>query len=319
VQGAELGITSDQLFKLEKQPRSVLIVGGGYIGVETAAMFAGLGSHVILAMETSRILPGFEPELAQALQDHLSAIGVELMPKCNIAKLENQANHIVAHCHQGSTLNVDCVLWAIGRRPNSLFLNLADTSIATDAKGFIQVDKQFNTKAAGVYAIGDVCGYPALTPMAISEGQYLANRLFGKTTSPFAIQPIPTVVFTHPPLASVGFNESQAKERFGDTVKVYLHQFTALYTKMTEVQAPYIVKWVCAGPDETVVGCHALGIGADEIIQGFAAAIAAKVTRKTLLNTLAVHPTCAEEWLHALNYPLPKMDLKQAKKHKELA
>jgi glutathione reductase (NADPH) len=190
----------------------------------------------------------------------------------------------------------DCVLWAIGRAANLAGLAPDAAGIERDADGFIITDQFQNTNVAGVYAIGDVTGRAALTPVAIAAGRRLSDRLFGgKPERHLNYEMIPSVVFTHPPVGSVGLSEREARGQFGDAVKVYVAEFTPMYHAMTARKTRTDMKLVCVGPTEKIVGCHIIGLGADEMLQGFAVAIRMGATKSDFDDTVAIHPTSAEE------------------------
>jgi glutathione reductase (NADPH) len=299
VPGAKLGITIDQVFELEQQPKNLVIVGAGKHAVSTAALLLGLGSQVTLIIEGSEILPEFDSELAQALQDHLTSIGLKVVRHTQVREIEQNQAKLQIFFDRYPSIEADCLIWNTPRLPDLEFLG--DLPIKLTDHGYIAVDQLANTSIKHIYAIGDIAGQRPLTSLAVRRGRDLATRLFS-STQPEAIDlVIPEVLFVHPPLAQCGLTETEAHAKYGkDQVKIYRSKCTALYSVFTEIQAPYLIKWVCVGQQERVVGCHVLGLGADEIMQGFAAAIQMQATRADLLNTLAVHPSCAEQWLTTL-------------------
>jgi glutathione reductase (NADPH) len=190
----------------------------------------------------------------------------------------------------------DCVLWAIGRSADAAGLDLRAAGVAVDAAGFVATDEFQNTQVAGVYAIGDVTGRAALTPVAIAAGRRLSERLFGgKRDRHLSYELIPTVVFTHPPIGTVGLRESEARAQYGDAVKVYVAEFTPMYHALTTRKVRTDMKLVCVGTEERIVGCHIIGASADEMLQGFAVAIRMGATKRDFDDTVAIHPTSAEE------------------------
>jgi len=190
----------------------------------------------------------------------------------------------------------DCVLWAIGRSADVAGLELCAAGVALDAGGFVATDAFQNTNVEGVYAIGDVTGRAALTPVAIAAGRRLSDRLFGaKRDRHLSYEMIPTVVFTHPPIGTVGASEAEARAQYGDAVKVYVAEFTPMYHALTSRKSRTDMKLVCVGPEERIVGCHIIGSGADEMLQGFAVAIRMGATKQDFDDTVAIHPTSAEE------------------------
>lgn len=295
--GAALGITSDGFFGLERLPGRVALIGSGYIAVELAGMLASLGARVTLFARYQSVLRSFDPLLQEAAGDGLAAGGVQFCGQAVPAALEQTAGGVelvtVDRRRHGP---FDRVIWAIGREPVTADLGLAAAGVDTDASGYIVTDEWQQTRAAGVYAIGDVTGRAALTPVAIAAGRRLADRLFGGMAGRrLEYDNIPSVVFAHPPLGSCGLTEPQARERFGDAVKVYSAQFVPLYHAVTTAKPKARMKLVTAGAEERIVGCHIAGPGADEMLQGFAVAMHMGATKRDFDDTIAIHPTLAEE------------------------
>jgi len=300
IPGAELGITSDGFFQLTEQPKRVVVVGGGYIAVELAGLLNGLGSQVVMLLRKDQLLREFDNSMRETLMDEMTKAGVNIFPYIKLHSVERDENGRLALVHgdSGGVLkNFDCLLWATGRQPNTRDLNLSAAGVTTDAAGFVVTDEFQNTNIKNVYAVGDVTPRRALTPVAIAAGRRLADRVFGKKSdSKLDYDNIPSVVFSHPPLGTVGLTEEQAHEEYGsDMVKVYHNRFTNLYYGVLERRSPTVVKLVTVGSQERIVGCHIIGDAADEIIQGFAVAVKMGATQKALYNTVAIHPTAAEE------------------------
>src|SRR5699024_2969091 len=206
---------------------------------------------------------------------------------------------LTLHLEDGKQLTVDCLVWAIGRRPLTDNLNLEAAGVAVDSRGYIKVDEYQNTTANGVYAVGDNIGYVELTPVAVKAGRLLSERLFnGQTHAKMDYDMIPTVVFSHPPIGTLGLTEPQAQEQYGDDqVKVYTSTFTSMYTAVTAHRQPCKMKLVCVGENEKVVGVHGIGFGMDEILQGFAVAVKMGATKADFDACVAIHPTGAEEFV----------------------
>lgn len=297
--GAQLGITSDGFFELSEQPRRVAIVGSGYIGVELSSIFNSLGSKVTLLSRYDDVLPRFDQLIHDELKQHFVEAGINLQPHSEVVQVKRvERGKLQLNTHDDRELGtVDCLIWAVGRAPASHGLGLEAASIERDAAGFIRVDEQQNTSRAGFYAVGDVTGQSGLTPVAIAAGRRLADRLFGnQPEARLDYENIPTVVFCRPPLATVGLTEAQAVEKYGRTqVKVYTSRFTNLYYALTPHKPKTAMKLVTAGPEERVVGIHVIGMGADEMIQGFTVAVRMGATKHDFDRTVAVHPTAAEE------------------------
>lgn len=296
VPGAELGITSDGFFALEKMPRRAAVVGAGYIATEFAGVLGALGADVTQVLRKEKILREFDRDLGALVTAQMKNAGVTIATQSQPAALEKTGGKIKVRTAAGGLGEFDCVIWAVGRRPNSGGLQLQNAGIATDRHGHIGVDKFQNTAAAGVYAVGDVTGRKPLTPVAIAAGRKLADRVFGgEDGAHLDYANIPTVVFSHPPIGTVGMSEHDARAKFGDAVRVYQNQFTDLYFAPTERKPRTMVKLITRGVDEKIIGCHIAGHSADEIIQGFAVAIKMGARKRDLDNTVAIHPTAGEE------------------------
>ncbi len=298
IPGVELGSSSDGFFALERLPKRVLIVGAGYIAVELAGVLRGLGSEVTLAMRNDRPLRGFDALLGDALREALENSGVHVRLSSVVTSVsQNESGERVAMLSDGHTLDpVDALFWTIGRHANTEGLGLDAAAVRRDNDGHVVVDEWQNTTTPGVYAIGDVTGRATLTPVAIAAGRRLADRLFGgKPEAKLDYNDIPSVVFSHPPIGTVGLSEADARAAHGDAVKVYTTRFINMYYAVSEKKALTHMKLVCVGPEERVVGVHVIGRGADEMIQGFAVAVKLRATKADFDRTVAIHPTAAEE------------------------
>jgi glutathione reductase (NADPH) len=296
--GAELGITSDDWFTLNELPARLLIVGAGYIGVELAGIARALGASVTLAFRAQAPLTHFDDMLRENVELELGRAGVDLVAGFSPARLErDEQGWLTLHSTDVRLLSgFDAVVWATGRKPNVEGLGLDALGVKLDPHGFIATDAYQNTSAPRVYAVGDVTGRAQLTPVAIAAGRRLSDRLFGgQPEARLDYDDIPTVVFSHPPIGTVGLTEEQARARHGDAVKVYQTRFRSLYHALTERAQRTAMKLVTVGPEERVVGIHVIGLGADELIQGFAVALRMGATKKDLDRTVAIHPTAAEE------------------------
>ncbi len=296
--GKEHILTSDDFFALEEQPQRVAVVGAGYIAVELAGLLNGLGSEVSLLLRKDHFLASFDAMLRDTLMEEMVEAGVNIMPRISVERIERQDDgKLTLHCAAGVTLtDYDAVIYAIGRRPNVEPLNLEAAGIAVDEQGYIPTDFFQNTKVAGIYAVGDVTGRAQLTPVAIAAARRLADRLFNNQPDRrLDYYNIPTVVFSHPPIGTVGLTEDEAREQYGDTVKIYQTRFTAMYHALSPHKQATAMKLVCAGAEEKIVGLHIIGMGADEMLQGFAVAVKMGATKKQFDDTVAIHPTSAEE------------------------
>jgi glutathione reductase (NADPH) len=297
VPGAGLGITSDGFFELERRPRRVAVIGSGYIACELASAFQELGSRAELFVRRGHLLTQFDVMLGKSLMREMSAEGIEIHTGFVPAALsETSGDKTLAAADGREFSGFDTVLWAIGRAANVAALDLPAAGVAVDPLGFVPTDAFQDTGVAGIHAIGDVTGRAQLTPVAIAAGRRLSDRLFGgKRERHLDYAMIPTVVFTHPPIGTVGLSESEARVQYGEAVKVYVSDFTAMYHALTARKSRTDMKLVCVGPEEKVVGCHIIGAGADEMLQGFAVAMRMGATKRDFDDTVAIHPTSAEE------------------------
>jgi glutathione reductase (NADPH) len=297
VAGAHLGITSDGFFELEKQPQKVAVIGGGYIGVELSGVLQALGSKVTLFALENRILENFDHTISQVLTGEMIKQGIKLKTAFEVSALAETANGISVFNKQGEQVTgFDTVIWAVGRTANTRSLNLQAAGVNVRPNGIINVDEYQNTNIPGIYAIGDITGKVPLTPVAVAAGRRLAERLFnGRTDSRVDYENIPSVVFSHPPVGTVGLTELQAREKFGTGMTVYESDFTPMRYALSPHGVKTAMKLVCAGKDEKVVGIHIIGDNADEMLQGFAVAVKMGATKADFDNTIAIHPSSAEE------------------------
>jgi glutathione reductase (NADPH) len=301
IPGAGLGITSDGFFALAARPERVAVVGGGYIAIELAGIFAHLGSATTLVIRGDRILRAFDSMLGETtlamMRDAGLHIATDAAPRALERAADGQLSLEVAH---GPRLGpFDCVLWAMGRSAEVQDLMLERAGVRLDERGFIATDKYQATSAREVFAIGDVTGRAALTPVAIAAGRRLADRLFGgQPDRHLDYENIPTVIFGHPPIGTVGLTETAARERYGAAnISVFRAGFLPLYNVLTTAKPRCEMKLVTAGAEQRIVGVHVVGEGADEMLQGFAVALRMGATKKDFDDTVAIHPTSAEEFV----------------------
>jgi glutathione reductase (NADPH) len=299
IPGAGYGIISDDFFTLEERPHRVLIAGSGYIAVELGGVFNALGSDVNIVVRKDGIVRSFDAMLGEEVMEAMETSGIRFDTRVIPASVEKTDDGLVMTSEDGRRFGpVDCVLWAIGREPNSDTLALDVAGVLTDEQGFIPVDKFQATNVEHIFAIGDVTGAQALTPVAIAAGRRLADRIYGKMEGRHLdYRLVPTVIFSHPPMGTVGMTEAAARAEYGDAVKVYLSRFTAMYYALGEKKQRSVMKLITAGREERIVGCHVIGDGADEMMQGFAVAIRMGATKKDFDDTVAIHPTSAEEFV----------------------
>ncbi len=299
IPGAELGGSSDDVFAWEQLPDSVAILGAGYIAVELAGVLHALGVKTDLFVRRDRPLRGFDSYIVEGLVNEMEKTGLPLHTHKVPVKLEETEQGITIHFEDGSSHTASQVIWATGRRPNVDGLELEKAGVTLNQRGFIQVDEYQNTVVDGIYALGDVTGEKELTPVAIKAGRTLSERLFyGKTNAKMDYTTIPTVVFSHPAIGTVGLTEDQAIKEYGqDNIKLYKSSFASMYSAVTSHRQESRFKLITAGADEKVVGLHGLGYGVDEMIQGFAVAIKMGATKADFDATVAIHPTASEEFV----------------------
>jgi len=296
--GFELGMVSDDMFSLQTLPRRIAIVGGGYMAVEFAGLLRAHGADVdVLAVE--RLLKNFDLEMVKALREKMEAQGIRIDDQSAVNGACRTADGIMLDdAKVGLRGPYDAVLWAVGRVPNSEKLGLDAIGVDTDKLGHVLVDAQQNTSLSGVYAVGDITQNKALTPVAVATGRRLADRLFGGQTDGLIDNDIiPSVVFSEPPLGTVGLTEEQARKQYGDAVTIHRSHFTPMQFMLVERNEQNLMKLVCMGEDERVVGMHLLGPGTDEILQGFSVAMKLGLRKRDLEAAVAIHPTVAEELL----------------------
>ena len=297
VPGAELGTTSDGFFELRHQPAHVAVIGGGYIGVELGGLLNALGSSVTLVTMENRLMERFDNMIGSVLEDALRHQGIHVHKQFTAASLNREPDGIRLTAEDGRSLaGYDTVIWAVGRRPNTGALNLAAAGIEMLPNGMIPVDDYQNTSMPGVYAIGDITGKAPLTPVAIAAGRRLADRLFGnQPESKVDYSNVPTVVFSHPPIGTIGLTEAEARRRYPDSVTIYTSEFTPMRHALSAQGLTTAMKLVCVGPQQKIVGIHIIGDSADEMLQGFAVAVNMGATKADFDRTIALHPTSAEE------------------------
>lgn len=295
--GAQLGITSDGFFALQEQPKRVAIVGGGYIGVELGGVLKALGSDVTLVALEDRLLANFDPMISAVLEQEMLRQDIDVQTGFQVVALTGGTGDISVMSARGTALaGFDCVIWAVGRRPHTAGLNPGAAGIEVLPNGVVPVDAYENTRVPGIYAIGDITGKLPLTPVAVAAGRKLAERLFNnRADSRVDYDNIPSVVFSHPPVATVGLSEDTARQRYGRDVTIYKSEFTPMRHALSAHAPTTAMKLVCTGAQEKVVGIHVIGENADEMLQGFAVAVKMGATKTDFDNTIAIHPTSAEE------------------------
>ncbi len=294
VPGGELAVSSDRVFDLPALPPRVLILGGGYIGVEFAHIFAGLGATVVLAHRGAQVLPGFDADVRAAVEDGLAGHGIAVAAGAEVARISRAGAGLVATLTTGAVHTVDLVMAAVGRTPNTAGLGLEAAGVAVDARGAVPVDEWSRTRVPHIYAVGDVTGRIALTPIAIREGHAVADTVFGGRPTPVVHDHIPTAVFAQPPAATVGLSEEVARAR-GHDVTVFATRFRPMRHTLTGRATQVLIKLVVDSADRKVLGVHMVGADAPEIVQAAAIAVTMGATKDDFDRTFAVHPTTAEE------------------------
>ena len=301
IKGAEYGIDSDGFFALNELPKRVAIVGAGYIAVEIAGVLNSLGSEVHQYVRQHSPLRSFDHTIVETLLIEMEQDGIQLHTNTMLTEINKNDDGSLTLCTaDGSLDTVDCLIWAIGRAPSTDNINLQVTGVETTENGKIKVDKFQNTNVDGIYAVGDIIENSIdLTPVAIAAGRRLSERLFNdKTNEHLSYDLIPTVIFTHPAIGTIGLSEIDAVEQYGkENIKCYKSTFTSMYSAVTQHRQKCVMKLVCLGEDEKVIGLHGIGYGVDEMIQGFAVAIKMGATKADFDNTVAIHPTGSEEFV----------------------
>jgi glutathione reductase (NADPH) len=301
IPGAEYGIDSNGFFELNEQPKRVAVIGAGYIAVEIAGVLHALGTETHLFCRKESPLRSFDPMIIETLVEVMNTEGPTLHTHSVPKEVVKEADgSLTLHLENGESQNVDQLIWAIGRHPATDAINLAATGVATNDRGYIKVDEYQTTNVEGIYCVGDIMeGGIELTPVAVKAGRLLSERLFNnKPDAKMDYDLVPTVVFSHPPIGTIGLTTQEAEAKYGkDNVKVYTSGFTAMYTAVTKHRQPCKMKLVCAGDDEKVVGLHGIGFTVDEMIQGFAVAMKMGATKADFDSVVAIHPTGSEEFV----------------------
>ena len=298
--GAEHGLTSDQFFQDldEVQPQKVVVVGGGYIALEFAMLMNGLGSDVSVLHQGWPVLEGFDSSIQKTLRRQMEADNIDLNDDGIISKIEKISDdNLTIFFEDGTQIeNVNALIWAIGRIPNTDNIGLENTDVELDVRGMVVVDDEEKTSVEGIFALGDIIGKAPLTPVAIAAGRRLGDRLYGgKPDRKMSYKDIATVMFTHPPIGTIGLSEEKARAEYGDEIKVYQTSFVPLYHQMTRNKVKTLMKLIVLGEEEKIIGCHIMGLGVDEMLQGFAVAIRMGATKQDFDDTIAIHPVSAEE------------------------
>ena len=295
IPGSELSITSDEAFHLESLPQRVIVVGGGFIACEFAGIFNGLGSEVKQIYRGDQVLRGFDQDVRETLGREMIKKGIDIQLNKNVTELIRTDNGpIMATLDDGGQLQADTVMFATGRVPNVRGLGLRDAGVHALPGGMIPVNEFSRTNLPNVYAVGDVTNRVNLTPVALMEGHAFADSEFGDNPRPVNHRFIPSAVFSHPPVATVGFSEKDAKIHYGE-LEIYRSEFTPMKHTLSGREEKTMMKLLVQASSNKVVGLHVVGMDAPEIVQGFAVAIKSGLTKQQFDRTIGIHPTAAEE------------------------
>lgn len=298
IEGAEYGFTSNEAFYLETLPQRVVVIGGGYIAVEFAGIFNGLGVDTHLLYRREQILRGFDQDVRDFVSGQITEQGVNIHTNTDLVKIEKQADGmLVCHLNNGETLTCDGVMFATGRQPLTTGIGLEALDVQLNANGTVKTDAMFRTNVPSVYALGDIIGTPELTPVALAQAMKLLSHWFTGDNTPLTYEDIPTAVFCQPNIATVGLTEAQAREKHGDDITVFDSNFRAMRYTLTGENIRTYMKLVVQTSTDKVIGVHMVGDEAAEIIQGLAVAVKAGATKAIFDSTIGIHPTSAEEFV----------------------
>ncbi|MBO9537542.1 glutathione-disulfide reductase [Herbaspirillum sp.] len=300
IPGKEFGITSDDFFHLQALPKRAVVLGGGYIAVELASILNGLGSEVTLVYRGERLLRTMDADLGAFLAEEMAKKGVKLVFNANIDAIQaaQAGEHAVkaVRLSNGESLEAECVLFATGRKPNTAKLGLEKVGVALEKNGAIKVNDDFESSVPSILAVGDVIDRVALTPVALAEAMAVVARLFGQGERVMSYRNIPTAVFSHPNIGTVGLSEEQARKQAG-AVKIFKTDFKPLKNTLSRNTGRTFMKLVVDAASDRVLGVHMVGDEAGEIIQGFAVALQCGATKAQFDMTIGIHPTSAEEFV----------------------
>jgi glutathione reductase (NADPH) len=294
--GSELAVTSNEIFDLDQFPRRMVIVGGGYISVEFAGIFNGLGARTTQLYRGPLFLRGFDSDIRSHAAQEIAKSGVDLRFEVNVLSIAQSSDGLHLELTDGTTLDADAVLYATGRKANLTGLGLENVKVAINDKGTIEVDEEFRTTEPSIFALGDVTGGMELTPVALAEGMSFARRQFGNTEQDVDYDFIPTAVFCQPNIGTVGFTEEEARNRF-DEIQLFKSSFRPMKHTISGRDEKTFMKMIVEASSDRVVGVHMMGPDAGEITQGIAIAMRAGATKAIFDTTIGIHPTAAEEFV----------------------
>jgi glutathione reductase (NADPH) len=296
IPGIQHTITSNEAFELSALPKRVLIVGGGYVAVEFAGIFNGLGAEVTVSYRGEQILRRFDDDVRRHLHEEMGKKGVRILLKSTVSGIARRADGTLEASASGGKIECDAVMYATGRNPNTARLGLAELGVKLDEEGGVVVDRFCRSSVANIFAVGDVTNRLALTPVAVREGAAVAMTLFGGAETPVDLDDVPSAVFSQPPVGTVGLSESKAVEKLGK-VDIYKASFRPLRHTLSGRDERTLVKLVVDAATQRVVGAHIVGADAPEIISGIAIAVKAGLTKAQFDATVGIHPTAAEEFV----------------------
>lgn len=296
IAGKEYISTSNDIFALEKLPRRMVIVGGGYIALEFAGIMNGLGVKTTLCYRGEKLLRGFDDEIRDFVAEEMHKKGIDIRYNTDISSIEKSNNGFVAHIENKQTLEADLFLYATGRKPNTEGLGLDSIGVALKNNGAIKVNGHYQTNIPSIYALGDVTDRVNLTPVATAEAMALVNELYGDRLTPVDYQYIPTAVFSQPNIGVVGLSETEAKKRYSD-IDIYKSVFTPMKHTLSGLTEKTLMKMVVRRSNDQVLGVHMVGSEAGEVIQGMAIALRAGASKAVFDSTIGIHPTAAEEFV----------------------
>jgi len=296
IPGIEHAITSNEALDLDHLPRRIIIVGGGYIAVEFAGIFAGLGAEVTLVIRAEELLTGFDDDVRLTLAQELRTRGITIRARTQITRIDKYGHGFTAATNGGDELSADLVMYATGRRPNTRNLGLAELGIACNDKGAVEVDEWSRTSLPHIYAVGDVTDRLNLTPVAIAEGRAIAETLYNDNPIAVDHDNVATAVFSQPPVGTVGLTERRAREKY-KAIDVYRARFRPMKHTLSGREERTMMKLIVDRASDRVVGCHMVGADAPEITQGLAIAIKCGATKRQFDQTIGIHPTAAEEFV----------------------
>ncbi len=296
VAGIEHAITSNEAFHLDQLPKRIVIAGGGYIAVEFAGIFNGMGSEVTLLIRGDRLLRGFDDDLRNALGEQMSVKGIDIRSHRHICEIRREDGGLKIDTAEGEAFEADAVMFATGRAPNTAGLGLEEIGVKLDMTGAVVVDEYSRSSVPGIYAVGDVTARRMLTPVALAEAAAFAETVFNGNPKPMDYRLVPAAVFSQPPIGTVGLTESQARKKYRK-VDIYRSQFRPLKHTLSGREVRSLMKLVVDGETDRVLGCHMVGEDAPEIVQGLAVALVCGATKAQFDATIGIHPTAAEEFV----------------------